>query len=157
MRQKPRICIVCDLEFAPTNGNQKYCSVLCKRTHYRKPGNSESTDAQYESISGNWDRYFARLCVKSFRRDHLSKHDCLELLKKQNGKCALSGVELTCLLVRGFICKTNASIDRIDPKGPYVIENVQLVCVALNKLRIDMSIEEFVSWCRRVSEHALRK
>lgn len=81
----------------------------------------------------------------------------MELLEKQHGKCALSGVELTCILSKGFVCKTNASIDRIDPKGPYVVGNVQLVCVALNKLRIDMSIDEFINWCKKVADYAIQK
>jgi hypothetical protein len=79
------------------------------------------------------------------------------LLETQNGKCALSGVELTCTLQKGVRSKTNASIDRIDPKGPYVIENVQLVCSVINKFRIDTPVDEFVEWCRKVADHALRK
>ncbi len=157
MRQTPRTCATCDNFFQPTNGNQKFCCVRCKRHHYQLPGNTESTDAQYKLISGNWEKYFGRLCVKAFRRDTLTKHDCVALLKQQDYKCALSGVELTCILQKGFVCMTNASIDRIDPKGPYMIGNVQLVCVALNKLRVDMSVEEFTEWCRRVASHALRK
>ena len=152
-----KACRQCGKKFAPTNNYQKYCSVSCKRKVYQKPGGVESTEAQYKLISGNWEKYFNRLCQKSLGRGALSKQDCMELLEKQHGKCALSGVELTCILSKGFVCKTNASIDRIDPKGPYVVGNVQLVCVALNKLRIDMSIDEFINWCKKVADYAIQK
>lgn len=76
---------------------------------------------------------------------------------QQGGKCALSGVELTCILQKGVVSKTNASIDRIDPKGEYVLGNIQLVCSVINKFRIDTPVDEFVDWCKKVSDYALRK
>jgi hypothetical protein len=81
----------------------------------------------------------------------------IKLLAAQDGKCALSGVELTCILQKGVITKTNASIDRIDPKGVYTQDNVQLVCAILNKFRIDTPIDEFVDWCKKVANHAIYK
>ncbi len=154
--QKDRTCPVCTNVFTPTNGNQKFCDVLCKRKSYRANGGVESTERQYQSISGNWERYFSRLCNKSFNRSALSKYDCIQLLEKQNYRCALTGVPLSCTLEKGIVCKTNASIDRINPKGGYTKDNVQLVCAIINKLRIDMNIDEFKDWCRRVTDYALR-
>jgi len=148
------ICPTCSVEFKPINGNQKYCSKNCKRKYYREFG-AETTERQYALISGNWEKYFSRLCMKAFRKQNLTKAECIELLKKQNYKCALSGVELSCTLEKGKVCRTNASIDRIDPKGEYTIDNIQLVCVALNKLRVDMSIDEFKDWCRKVTNYAI--
>lgn len=81
----------------------------------------------------------------------------LSVYAKQHGRCALTGVLLTCTLERGVVCKTNASIDRINPGGPYTEDNIQLVCVAINKLRVDLPLNEFVDWCRKVSDHAVRK
>ena len=73
--------------------------------------------------------------------------------KEQNGKCALSGEELTCLLTKGSICKTNASIDRIVAGGPYTKDNIQLVCRALNSWRGDTDLMEFIEWCRKVVQY----
>lgn len=149
-------CPVCSVAFTQSNNSHKYCSVGCKREQYRTNG-PETTERQYALISGNWKKYFTRLCSKSFRRDLLSKEDCIEILQTQEYKCALTGVELTCVLKKGEVCKTNASIDRIDPKGPYTKENVQLVCAAINKFRIDTPLEEFIEWCRKVTNHAICK
>lgn len=153
---KPKNCRVCGGEFAPKAGNQVFCSIPCKRKHYREVG-SETTARQYALISGDWVKYFGRLCTRAFRRDLLTKHDCVAILESQNYRCALTGVELTCRLEKGVICKTNASIDRIDPKGPYTKDNVHLVCAAINKFRIDLPLDEFVDWCKKVAEHAVRK
>jgi hypothetical protein len=152
-----KACTVCDTEFQPKSSNHTYCSKTCKRTTARSAGGAETTERQYSLISGNWEKYFGRLCTRAFRRDLLSKHDCIALLEAQGYKCALTGVELTCILEKGTVCKTNASIDRIDPKGPYTRSNVQLVCAAINKLRVDMSVDDFINWCKKVSDHALRK
>ena len=135
---------------------RKYCSLLCKRTHSRLYG-CESTKRQYELISGNWGRYFGRLCSRSFKRDQLTKEILIKKLEEQNYKCALSGVTLTCKLEKGNVCKTNASIDRINPKGEYNIDNVQLVCAAVNKFRIDLPLDEFKNWCKKITEYAVQK
>jgi hypothetical protein len=150
-------CKVCTSEFLPTNNAHIYCGKTCKRSVAKSVGGAETTERQYALITGNWEKYYGRLCLPSFQRTLLSKHDCRGLLKAQNYKCALTGVELTCILEKGTVCKTNASIDRIDPKGAYTKNNVQLVCAVINKLRIDMSVDEFINWCTKVSDYAIRK
>ena len=151
-----KTCPTCTTEFTPKNGNQKFCSKPCKRKAYQVNGGVESTERQYQLISGNWERYFGRLCNRSFNRSMLSKQDCIKLLEQQDYKCALTGETLTCKLERGVVCKTNASIDRINPKGAYELGNIQLVCAVINKLRIDMDIYEFKDWCRKVADYAIR-
>jgi hypothetical protein len=51
------------------------------------------------------------------KRDLLSREIILGQLEKQDYKCALSGVQLTCILEKGIITQTNASIDRINAGG----------------------------------------
>lgn len=147
-----KLCLHCNTVILHGNKGRKYCNIKCKRAYHRIHG-CESTERQYKNISGNWNRYLARLCNRSFKRQNLHINDVLKLLESQQYKCALSGVELTCKLEKGVICKTNASIDRINPKGEYNIDNVQLVCVALNKLRTDTEMNEFIEWCRKVTEY----
>lgn len=154
---KSYTCPVCGNYFIETTGNQIYCSKICKRKQNRLDG-CESTERQYELISGDWEKYFNRLRNFPGRREHISTEDCITLLEKQKYLCALSGVELTCVLKKGSPCKTNASIDKINPNGLYTIDNIQLVCAALNKFRVDTPIDEFVEWCRKVvNYHAIRE
>jgi hypothetical protein len=147
-----RKCPTCGVKFKILNNYHKYCSRAC-----RQPTYSDTTEWQYLRVSGNWLKYFNRLCARSFKREGLTPDMLLGLLATQNGKCALSGVELTCVLQKGVVSKTNASIDRIDPKGAYTPNNVQLVCSVLNKFRIDTPLDEFIDWCRKVANHAIQE
>lgn len=149
---KTKRCAVCGTEFTPRSGVHKFCSEPCKGKWKYLTG-EVSTESQYKNISGNWDRYFARLCCRSNKRENLSKEDCKEILERQGGKCALSGVDLTCQLEKGKKFKTNASLDRINAGGPYTKDNVQLVCSALNSWRSDTDLNEFIWWCSRVTQH----
>ena len=129
---------------------QRFCCESCKG-EYKYKSKTTTTESQYKHISGNWERYFNRLLNRKYRAD-LSIEDCLSLLEKQNYKCALSGVELTCILEVGVKYKTNASIDRIEAGGPYIKENIQLVCSVLNSWRADTNLSEYIWWCKKVTE-----
>ena len=144
-----KVCLVCKTTFKPKSGAHKFCSPQCKGKWQYITG-SGSTENQYKEISGNWRRYFARLIGKKYRSE-LSLEILSRILEEQKGVCALSGVPLTCTLIKGQTCKTNASIDRIIAGGPYTEDNVQLVCAALNKWRSDTPLQEFIEWCRKVA------
>jgi hypothetical protein len=111
------------------------------------------TDANYASVSGNWRRYFRRLLATKERSKHLTLDMLMDLLAKQGDRCALTGEPLTCILIRGTRTWTNASIDRIDASGDYKLENIQLVCTAVNGFRGNLGVQEFVRWCKLVAEH----
>lgn len=75
----------------------------------------------------------------------------MDLLEQQEGKCALSGREMT------FIKKTdspkvhtNLSIDRIDNTKPYEIGNLQLVCAICNTMKLTLTTSELVGWCESI-------
>ena len=149
---KPKTCVVCGGSFTPKSGVHKFCSSPCKGKWKYITGEG-STENQYKKISGNWVRYASRLLYfKGRKRDQLTREDILRQLEKQNYKCALTGKELTCVLQKGTVSKTNASIDRIIAGGPYTPENIQMVCKAVNLWRGNTPIAEFVDWCRAVVE-----
>jgi hypothetical protein len=104
-------------------------------------------------ISGNWQRYFCRLMRRTTKRPVLTVKDLHEKLAEQKGLCALSGVPLTCTLEQGKKFKTNASIDRIRAGEEYTKDNIQLVCAALNSWRGDTDLQEFIWFCKKVTEY----
>lgn len=114
----------------------------------------KSTSEQYKEISGNWKRYASRLMMADGRKRHgLTVQTILDLLEEQGYCCALTGIPLTCQLEVGVDFKTNASVDRIEAGGPYIKNNVQLVCKAVNKFRGNLSVGEFKWWCKKVVEN----
>lgn len=148
-------CPVCAAQFVQAHHSHKYCSKTCKRINARRVG-SETTARQYATISGDWAKYYNRLRCRKGRAD-LTLDDLLRAHERQNGLCALTGEPMTCRLERGIITRTNASIDRVVPGGEYTPENIRLVCVAINKLRGNMSDAEFIEWCRKVANYAIRQ
>lgn len=76
------------------------------------------------------------------------------LYKTQNGKCALSGIEMT---YDSYVTHSNRvknihniSPDRIDSKKGYIEGNVQLVCNIVNIMKWDFSQEDFVNMCSKI-------
>lgn len=140
-------CIVCNKEFKTHHPKYLCCSAEC--------GKINKANKKYIRLSGNWHLYFKHLLSK--KKGDLTAQELVEILYKQKGKCALSGTRLTCKKVRGLNVKTNASIDRIIAGGEYNKENVQLVCRAVNSFRHDLSVPDFIKWCKKVAKYALRK
>jgi hypothetical protein len=83
----------------------------------------------------------------------LSPEDAWDLFLKQDGKCALTGVELT--FAEGcwqhLHGKTTASLDRIDPNDCYHIGNVQWVHKDVNIMKRTLSQEAFIDICIKVA------
>jgi len=142
-----RNCLTCGSSYLAVKNYQKFCSQKCQlKSHYVK---GMSVINQYKRITGDWFKYLRRLSYKD-SRSNLSATDLLDLLIKQNYKCALSGEQLTCNLSRGTVYLTNASIDRIVPGGPYTLDNIRLVCRIVNTMKWNMSDEELKSWCNKI-------
>lgn len=79
----------------------------------------------------------------------------LRLLKKQEGKCALSGEYLTFdnTLCDNVMHESNISVDRIDPKKGYTPDNVQLTTVRVNFMKGTMQQEAFIRACKSIAQN----
>ena len=82
----------------------------------------------------------------------LSLDDIKNLWVEQNGTCALSGIKMTYELQNGRT-PTNVSIDKIDRTKGYVTGNIQLVCMACNQMKSDLSEDEMYQFCKKIVEH----
>lgn len=81
-------------------------------------------------------------------------HDyVMSLLKKQNGKCALTGwtMEFTRSGVKGDGNPYGCTMDRIDSDLGYIKGNIQLACWWPNKVKSNMSNREFINMCKDVA------
>jgi len=91
----------------------------------------------------------------------ITLEDVLSLWKKQDGRCALSGVPLTFHQSGGYgdgkKGEFNASIDRINPNGPYLPDNVQLVAMRVNYMKNILSEEMFFWWVRNLHDNYTKK
>lgn len=116
----------------------------------------------------NLDRFFQALYahMRSAARPRgilvgVSKDDLLGLWFKQNGCCALTGMQMNWNAPKGKGRRSKAlttpSVDRINSEGNYVCDNIQLVAAIVNVMKSDLPDSTFVDLCRMVSEHALTK
>ncbi len=111
---------------------------------------------------------YCRLCVKDRRLKYESKYyiDVLvtrcklldknsemtaefiaDMVTKQNNRCAFTGIEFQ------NIPNLRPSIDRKDSSIGYTKDNVHLVIYPVNKMKNDLSMNEFVRLCRLVATH----
>lgn len=128
----------------------KYCNDCAKdqkKEYYYINKYSKSLD-KYSS----YEKYFQSLINKSNRKSYFSVSDLMDVLKKQNYKCALTGED--------FILEKNnpklPSIDRINPKamgGEYNLENIQIIWHGLNSFKnmwsVDFIIESAKLICNK--------
>lgn len=75
-----------------------------------------------------------------------------ELWDKQKGLCALSGMPMTYYFDSGRV-PTNLSVDRIDSSLGYIKGNIQLVCMAVNQMKSDLTVEQLKYFCKSILEY----
>jgi len=92
----------------------------------------------------------ARSKLKNFKFNIDSEY-LKSLYELQKGKCNLSDFEMTNIRGEGHV-NTNISVDRIDSKKGYIKGNIQLVCLAINKMKFDFKQKDFKNWCKLVVE-----
>jgi hypothetical protein len=133
-------CLYCGISL---NGIQrKYCS-----GNHKNSANHKINGYKYHNRYRSKDpKSFINALLGFYkRRDTLSLDFVFSIYEKQNGSCALSKVPMTHIVGLGKIT-TNISIDRIDSDLGYEESNVQLVCVMANKMKQDMTNDEFKYW-----------
>lgn len=90
----------------------------------------------------------------------ISKQYCINILNKQESKCAYTGIKLE--FARGTspksrIGKTTASIDRINNSKGYIPGNIQWVHKDINFMKQSFDHNYFIELCRLVAENHPRK
>jgi hypothetical protein len=80
-----------------------------------------------------------------------------QLYQDQDGKCALSGEKISFDINTSFAKgrKPTASLDRINSKLGYTLDNIQWVHEDVNWMKQDFTQEEFIEWCNKVNNHSL--
>lgn len=74
-----------------------------------------------------------------------------ELFLQQDRKCALTGEVLVFSSFRSL--DTTASLDRVDSKSNYTIDNIQWIHKDVNRAKWDLSQEKFIEICNKVSQY----
>jgi hypothetical protein len=78
------------------------------------------------------------------------------LLKKQKGKCALTGWQLEFVRSgsKSYKNPRGCTMDRINNSKGYVRGNIQLTCWLPNRIKNDLNNSEFIKLCQAVGKNA---
>jgi hypothetical protein len=77
----------------------------------------------------------------------IDKDDLLGRCLEQANNCAITGVPMTFETKDITSKRTQASVDRIDSRGNYSVNNIQIVCNIVNLMKHDMPQTDFLQWC----------
>ena len=75
-----------------------------------------------------------------------------DLWSKQEGKCAITGIIMKHSILNGRL-KDNLSIDRINSSKGYTKDNIQFVCVAVNIMKGNMTMDELKHFCNLIIQN----
>jgi len=123
----------------------------CKREQYNKRRIVNRGDLGIERLlterfAGLKDRAIKSNLELDFNKEYLR-----ELWINQEGLCAISKIKMTTIFYAGRT-PTNMSVDRIDSNKGYIKGNIQLVCMAINQMKSDLTIDELLNFCRQIIE-----
>ena len=117
-------------------------------------------DKNYKGVGNLSSTFFSRILEGARVRNievSVTKEQILELLEKQDYKCALSGMPL--VMSRSFskdrtnlASSTTASLDRIDSSKGYILGNVQWVHKDINIMKNKFDNQHFINICKKINQ-----
>ena len=119
---------------------------------------NRTSEEQYDYLDGNLRRFLNKLRNRNDDRKHLRLGDLVELWNRQDGRCAITGIEMTYRAALGSFFPYNVSIDRIVPKwegGTYALNNIQLVCKMANELKKHYCVSDARQSIREFAERVI--
>lgn len=129
-------------------GDTKSCGCYSKGNAHNRTGYRQVSGSVYYHIKSNAKRRGIPFEITPEQID--------ELFEKQNGLCAISGVPIVLVPNYRDQSKDNtASLDRIDNFKGYTYDNVQWVHKIINVMRNKLTIKEFTTWCKQVTQNQI--
>ena len=119
----------------------------------RKRGKNHALFMGYEEISSSMWSSINHHASKRNIDVKLTIKQAWKQFIKQGRRCALSGIILTFAPTRKTANQSTASLDRINSKGIYKPSNIQWLHKDLNRMKWSLSQEEFVAWCKLVTNN----
>ena len=119
---------------------------------------NRTSEDQYKTLDGNLTGILNKLRTSKAERKHLRLSDLVALWRKQKGRCAITGIEMTCRAERGSFFPYNVSIDRIIPEwegGTYALDNIHFVCKVANDIKRHYRISDVREAIRTFAEKVI--
>jgi len=128
----------------------KSCGCFRRRTHKDNP-RFKGCGAIH---GGRWWTYMDNAKKRNIPFD-ITVEEAWKIYESQNGRCALTNLPIYFWKTSKNVDKhSTASLDRIDNTKGYVTNNVHWVHKKVNQIKMDMSLDDFITICRLVVDHA---
>lgn len=127
----------------------------CRKCRTKQNNDRKKKYSESESLNKILQMRFLAARNRSKKQNipfNITKKYLKELWDKQNGVCAISGLKMTFDHCNGRT-PTNVSIDQINHKNGYTVDNIQLVCMAVNQMKSDMAMEDLYKFCNAIIEN----
>lgn len=159
-------CILCSRTFIANHHNRSLCSDECIRIS-REVSNKKYLDRNRDVVNArararkkeNWDLYYQKIVARRRTKDGYADRFMERIRNKTPGtdisreyllsifgdRCNLTGVKFRFGIneLTSFQNPYAPSVDRIDSSRGYVVGNVQIVLIAINLAKNEMSMEAF--------------
>lgn len=83
------------------------------------------------------------------RTFNINLDDLIKLNEIQEGKCALTGIL--------FDENNPPSLDRIDSDSGYILGNIQLILIQVNRMKSNFTQQNFIDMCYKISAYSEAK
>ena len=131
------------------NGHTKSCGCGCIRQ-----GDNNHNWTGHKEINGTYWAQSRRGAEKRNLDFNITIEQAWQLFLDQDRRCALSGIELEFATYTSKEEQT-ASLDRIDSSKGYTLDNIQWVHKRINELKWNLTEEELLYWCQKITENKL--
>jgi len=144
-------CAKCGIAITDRRIDSRYCSVACRLENAKDNYRNLRKESVFHTLRGIVTCSRMR-CKRRGREHDLDTDYLMELLGKQEGRCAISGRLMLASQAgnRRQTHKDTVSVDRIDSSRGYTKDNVQLVTVLCNTAKSSFSMQDFLEMCRDV-------
>lgn len=139
-------------------GHKKSCGCIVAGTNKNSnhPSHRKGSESPYWKGHGEISLYAWRHIKDSAINRNIpfsiTIEDAWKLFLAQNRKCKLSGLELS-FRKKAKDYTGTASLDRIDSKKGYVIDNIQWVHKTINTMKMDLDQETFLMYCNLIVQN----
>ena len=162
IKENTLYCTICkeyktdeNFDVSPERSYRRFRDNRCKKCKQNQTIKRANERAKNNSISRTLSERYLNLVLRNKKYNTLIDFDVdylLHLWDEQKELCALSGIHMTYIIRKGRI-PTNVSIDRIDSTKGYTKNNIHLVCMAVNQMKSDLTIEELIYFCKNIVNH----
>lgn len=121
----------------------------CTQAHSRETGN-----LSYRAFLAKVHSSSKHARTKAGFTWEIDIDDLVNLWEEQGGRCAVTNLIMTHHRDGTGHKDFNASIDRLNPNIGYTVDNVRLVCYAVNIMRHRMDEAEFYFWIKSIYENS---